>query len=130
MTTSRPHSSVTAPATPTGPVFRVVLASVATGGIGALVLTLLAFAGAREHTITGAALLAFAAGWAMLAVLSTRLTNQPQRWALVPAIVMGATGLTLTVLTPGDGALSAAGWMWPPALLALTGWMYLRLRRV
>ena len=47
------------------------------------------FAGAAEYVITGSALLAFAAGWAMLAVLSTRLTSQPQRWAYVPAAVDG-----------------------------------------
>ena len=108
MTTSVRHPNTTAQATLTGPAFRVVLASLATGGVGALVLTLLVFAGGRGHTITGAALLAFAAGWAVLAVLSTRLTNQPQRWAFVPAVVMGATGLTLTVLAPGNGTLSSA----------------------
>ena len=38
-------------------------------------------------------LLAFGLGWALMAVLSTRMTSQPQRWAAVPAVVMGATGL-------------------------------------
>jgi pimeloyl-ACP methyl ester carboxylesterase len=128
MSTTVRARSTAAPA-PSGPVFRIVLTSLATGGIGALVLTLLVVAGAREHTITGAALAAFSAGWAMLAILSTRLTSQPQRWALVPAVVMGATGLALMVLAPGNGPLSAAGWVWPPALFVLTGWMFLRLRR-
>ena len=87
------------------------------------------FAGAAEHVITGSALLAFAFGWAMLAVLSTRLTSQPQRWALVPAALMAVTGLGLLALAPGNGALTAAGWVWPPALLGLAVWMGVQLRR-
>jgi hypothetical protein len=35
--------------------------------------------------ITGATLLAFALGWLMFAVLSSRHGRQPQRWAFVPA---------------------------------------------
>ncbi len=53
--------------------------------LGALALTLVVFAGAPEHLITGSALLALAFGWTMLAVLSIHLTSQPQRRALVPA---------------------------------------------
>ena len=69
------------------------------------------------------ALLGFASGWALLAVLTTRVTSQPQRWAAVPAAVMAATGVALLAFTPGDGALTAAGWVWPPAALALAVWM-------
>ena len=63
------------------------------GLLGALALTLVVFAGAPEHLITGSALLALAFGWTMLAVLSIHLTSQPQRWALVPAALMAVTGL-------------------------------------
>ena len=28
---------------------------------------------------------------------------------------MAATGAGLLAFTPGDGALTAAGWVWPPA---------------
>ncbi|MEP7045719.1 MAG: hypothetical protein ABI949_03510, partial [Ilumatobacteraceae bacterium] len=65
------------------PVWRVVGGSIATGLVGALVLTLGVFAGASEYVITASALLAFACGWAMLAILSARYTSQPQRWARV-----------------------------------------------
>ena len=44
------------------PVWRVVGGSLATGFLGAIVLTLGVFGGAAEHVITGSALLAFAAG--------------------------------------------------------------------
>ena len=82
-----------------------------------------------EPVITGSALLGFAAGWAMLAVLSARMTDQPQRWAWVPAAALGATGLGLLILAPDDRVLTAAGWAWPPLLLALAVWMVLRIRR-
>ena len=112
-----------------GHIGRIVAASLATGLLGALVLTLVVFAGAAEHVITGTALLAFAFGWALLAVLSTRLTSRPQRWALIPAALMGVTGLVLLVLAPANGALTAAGWVWPPVLLVLAAWMGVALRR-
>jgi pimeloyl-ACP methyl ester carboxylesterase len=112
-----------------GPMARVVLASQATAVIGALVAVLLVVPGAAEHTTTGAALLAFAAGWAMLAALSARFTSQAQRWARVPAVAMAATGLVLLVVAPGEDGLTRAGWVWPPALLGMTGWSLFQLRQ-
>ncbi|MEP7178696.1 MAG: hypothetical protein ABI775_06375, partial [Pseudonocardiales bacterium] len=117
------------PRTPTGPILRVVLGSLLTGLAGAAALTLVAFPGAAEHVITAWAMLAFAAGWAMLAVLSTRLTSQPQRWAFVPAAVMAATGLGLLALAPGTNALTDTGWVWPPVMFALAVWMGVQMRR-
>ena len=111
------------------PIWRVVGGSLAAGFLGALVLTLGAFGGAAEHVISGSALLAFAGGWAMLALLSSRFTSQPQRWARVPAAFMAAAGLVLLVLQPDDHALDSAGWVWPPAVLALAVWIGIQLRR-
>jgi pimeloyl-ACP methyl ester carboxylesterase len=106
-----------------------VAISMVTGLATALVLVLVAFAGATEAVITGAALLGFASGWALLAVLTARVTDQPQRWAAVPAVVMAAAGAGLLASAPGDGALTAAGWVWPPAALALVIWMVRAARR-
>jgi pimeloyl-ACP methyl ester carboxylesterase len=117
------------PAVGTGPIRRIIAGSLASGLAAAGVLTLVVFGGADEHVITGAALLGFALGWAVLAVLSTRMTDQPQRWALVPAAGLAATGLGLLALGPDDGALTAAGWAWPPVLLVLAIWMGVRVRR-
>lgn len=108
---------------------RIVAASLLEGLLGALALAMGVFGGAPEHIITGSVLLAFASGWAALAVLSIRLTDQPQRWALVPAALMAATGLGLLVFAPGNGALSAAGWVWSPVTLALAAWITLKVRR-
>ncbi|MGY1620284.1 alpha/beta hydrolase [Geodermatophilus sp. SYSU D00691] len=113
----------------TGPIRRIIVGSLATGLVGAAVLTLVAFSGAGEPIITGAGLLAFSLGWAMLAVLSTRMTDQPQRWAFIPAAGMAVTGIGLLILAPGDRALTAAGWVWPPLLLALAVWMGWRVHR-
>ncbi len=107
----------------------IVVGSLVTGLVLALLLVLVVVAGAREHVITGAAMLAFAFGWAMLAVLSMRRTNQPQRWALVPAVGMGIVGAGLLVFAPGNGALTTAGWVWPPVVFTLAVWMTIRLRR-
>jgi pimeloyl-ACP methyl ester carboxylesterase len=111
------------------PVWRVVGGSLAAGFLGTIVLTLGAFGGAAEHVISGSALLAFASGWATLAVLSSSFTSQPQRWARVPAAVMAAAGLTLLVARPDDQTLNTAGWVWPPFAVALAVWMVVQVRR-
>jgi pimeloyl-ACP methyl ester carboxylesterase len=111
------------------PVRRVVAGSLAAGLVAALALTLGVFGGATEPVVTGAGLLGFGAGWALLALLSRRLTSQPQTWARVPAIVMTTVGLVLLVAQPGDRVLDAAGWVWPVPMLALTMWMVVELRR-
>jgi pimeloyl-ACP methyl ester carboxylesterase len=111
------------------PVWRVVGGSLGAGLLGAIVLTLGVFGGAAEHVISGSALLAFAGGWALLAVLSSRFTSQPQRWARVPAALMAIAGLALLLARPDDRALDAAGWVWPPIVLAFAVWMTVQLRR-
>ena len=111
------------------PIWRIVGGSVAAGLIGALILTLGVFGGATEPVVSGTALLAFAAGWALLAPLSSRYTAQPQSWARVPAIAMTSVGILLLVARPDDRALDTAGRVWPAGALALCAWMVVQLRR-
>jgi pimeloyl-ACP methyl ester carboxylesterase len=111
------------------PIGVVVAAAMLSGGVSTLVLVLGVFGGAGEPVITGAALLGFASGWALLAALTTRFTSQPQRWAYVPAAVTGTTGAALLAVAPGDGALTATGWVWPPVAFALAVWMARAARR-
>src|SRR5689334_12390752 len=106
-----------------GPSKRLVAGAVGTGVLFMFILTLLVAGGARESVITGLALIGAAAGCAMLALLSVRRTNRPQRWAFVPAAAMALSGAALALARPGDAVLTAAGWVWPPLLLALTVWM-------
>ncbi len=123
--------SVLTPAasTPTGPLGRVVAASMVTGGAAAAALTFAVLPSAPEATIVGAALIAFAAGWAMLAQLSTRLTTRPQRWAYVPAVVMTAAGAALVAFTPGEPVMTNLAWVWSPALVVLAVWVARQTRR-
>jgi pimeloyl-ACP methyl ester carboxylesterase len=114
---------------PRGPIGRIVAASLGTGLLSALALTLFVVPGAPEPVITGWGLICLALGATMLAVLSARLTDQPQRWAVVPATASGVTGAALLLVAPGNDALTTAGWIWPPILFALAAWSAVRARR-
>jgi pimeloyl-ACP methyl ester carboxylesterase len=105
---------------------RVVTSTMLGGLLLAIVAVTGPFAGAEEHVITGSVLGAFALAWALLAVLTTRGTDQPQRWAAVPAVVMAVSAVTIIGLAPTANQL---GWVWPPAILALVAWMVIRSRR-
>ncbi len=63
----------------------------------------------------------------MLAVLSEVLTDQPQRWAVAPALFMGLGGVLLVVF--GASVHEVLSRLWPPALLGLAIWMIARARR-
>jgi hypothetical protein len=63
-------ADMTTPRTASGPILRVVLGSLLTGLAGAAGLTLVALLAPRAPD-PRSALLAFAVGWAMLAVLSS-----------------------------------------------------------
>jgi len=105
----------------------VVALSIAAGLTLAVVLVAAPFMPASENVLTGVVLLAFALGWALLAVLSVGFSDQPQPWAVVPAGFMAVAGL---VALSGLVAVQAVfAWLWPPVLLGLVVWMFLRIRR-
>jgi pimeloyl-ACP methyl ester carboxylesterase len=105
----------------------IVAGSLATGLVAALLLVAAPFIQAEESAVTGAVLCGFALGWAMLAVLSVRFTDQPQRWGAAPALLMGLSGLLLVAF--GSSVNKVLDWVWPPALLALAIWMLVRAHR-
>src|SRR4051794_9988871 len=111
------------------PVSSTIAGSVAAGAATALGLTLGVFPGATESVTTGAVLIAFAFGWALLAVLSTRRTSQPQRWAFVPAGAMATAGMLLGAFRPGNAALTTVNWIWPVAMVGLVAWMIVQIKR-
>jgi pimeloyl-ACP methyl ester carboxylesterase len=113
--------------TPTGRIGLIVAGSLAGGLVAALVLVAAPFVAAQEHVLTGVVLLGFAFGWALLAVLSVRFTDQPQRWAAAPAAFMALLGLAL--LSRSAAVHDLLSWAWPPALFGLVVWMFLRARR-
>ena len=85
-------------------------------------------AGGSEPTITGSVLLALGLAWGLLAILSTRITDQPQRWALVPAASMGLVGLGLIVAQPSTDVIGILSWIWPLGLVALVVYMVISAR--
>jgi pimeloyl-ACP methyl ester carboxylesterase len=107
----------------------VVAGSLVVGAAAALVLALVVFPGATEAVMTGSMLLGFGFGWALMAVGSARWTSRPQRWAVVPAVVMATAGLALLTLSPDDATLTALGWTWPPVMVALVVWTFVQVRR-
>jgi peptidoglycan/LPS O-acetylase OafA/YrhL len=110
-----------------GHIGRTLAGSLATGLIAAILLTIASFIPPDENDLTGAVLCGFAVGWAMFAILSTGYTDQAQRWAAAPALVMGLGGLLLIAF--GDSSREVLNWVWPPVLLALVIRMFARARR-
>ena len=107
-----------------------IVAGCLMGGIAAaLALVAGPVAGAPEYAITGTVLLAFGAGWALLATLSILWTAQPQRWAALPAGFMALAGAGLLVFAPGGAVIDALGWIWPPVFLALLAATIVRVHR-
>jgi pimeloyl-ACP methyl ester carboxylesterase len=105
----------------------VVAGSLATGFVAAVILPFLPAGRVDDSFATAMVLLGFAVGWALLAVLSIRFTDQPQRWALAPAVVMAVAAVLLLVAP--DAAAGVLRWVWPPALLVLAVWVWIRARR-
>jgi pimeloyl-ACP methyl ester carboxylesterase len=112
---------------PRGKIGWIVAGSLATGLVAAVLLAAAPFIPAEERAVTGAVLCGFALGWAMLAVLSVRFTDQPQRWAAAPALFMGLGGLLLVGF--GSPVHQVLNWVWPPAMLALAVWMIVCVHR-
>jgi hypothetical protein len=69
---------------PTRRYFVVVAASLVVGFLLPILLAVGPASGGGESRMTGAALLGWGIGWALIAILSIRFTDQPQRWAFVP----------------------------------------------
>jgi pimeloyl-ACP methyl ester carboxylesterase len=105
----------------------LVAGALAAGLVAALLLSAAPFIPATESGVTGGILLGFALGWALVAALSVRFTDQPQRWAAAPALFLGSGGVLLVVF--GAPMQEALAWLWPPALLVLVVRMVVGIRR-
>ncbi|MBG6225244.1 pimeloyl-ACP methyl ester carboxylesterase [Arthrobacter sp. CAN_A2] len=105
----------------------LIAGSWVTGVLAALLLTAAPFIPATESGVTGAILMGLALGWAMVAILSVRFTDQPQRWAVAPAVFMGLSGFLLVAF--GSPMQEVLAWVWPPAALASAVRMAARAHR-
>jgi len=90
---------------------RVVVAVSLVGGLAAAAAGVAVSAGGTEPVVDALVLFGFAAGWALLLALSVFFTDHPQRWAAVPAAVMGVGGAALLVFTPSSAAMDTLGWV-------------------
>src|SRR3954449_2780231 len=106
---------------------RVVAGSLAAGLAAALILPFLPVGTVDVDFATAMVLFGFAFGWTLLAVLSTRFTDQPQRWAVAPAVGMALSGVLLLVAP--DASAGVLRWVWPPAVLVLAVWVWIRAKR-
>jgi pimeloyl-ACP methyl ester carboxylesterase len=105
----------------------VVAISLGVGLAAAVLLPFVPWPTVDADFATAMVLFGFALGWALLAVLSMRFTDQPQRWAVVPAVFMALSGVLLLVLQ--SGLVGALDWVWPPAVLVLAIWSFIQARR-
>ena len=106
---------------------RVVVGSLVAGFLAAEILPFLPVGTVDVNFSTAMVLFGWALGWALLAALSIRFTDQPQRWAVVPAVFMAVAGAL--ALVASDSVVDALGWLWPPALLVLVVWVWIRAKR-
>ncbi len=109
------------------PVGMLVVGSLVTGFIAALIFPFLPAGTVDVNFATAMVLFGWALGWGLLAALSTRFSDQPQRWAVAPALFMAVAGALL--LVSPDSVVNALGWVWPPALLLTVAWYWLRAQR-
>jgi hypothetical protein len=93
-------------------------------GIFLMQQPLAALDGANEG---GIFLVAFAAGWGLIALLSPLTGEGFQWWPLIPGGIIGAVGLALLSGDFGISILQFVGYLWPVALIV--GGLYLLLRR-
>jgi|1186.fasta_scaffold36308_1 pimeloyl-ACP methyl ester carboxylesterase len=105
----------------------VVAASLTAGFAASLILPFLPARTVDVNFATAMVLFGWALGWALLAVLATRFTEQPQRWAVVPATFLAVAGAL--VLVAPDSVVNAMSWVWPPALVVLVVWVWIRAKR-
>jgi pimeloyl-ACP methyl ester carboxylesterase len=106
---------------------KIVVLSMGAGLAAALLFQFIPWPTVDANFATAMVLLGFALGWALLAALSARWTDQPQRWAYAPALFMGVSAALLLFLP--DAVLGALDWVWPPALLLLVAWVFRHAKR-
>ncbi|GAA1874948.1 hypothetical protein GCM10009715_22190 [Paeniglutamicibacter psychrophenolicus] len=105
----------------------IIAGSLAAGVLAALLLATAGFIPATESGMTGAVLTGLALGWSLLAVLSVKFTDQPQKWAVLPALFMGLGGFLL--LAVGSPMREVLAWIWPPVMLVSAVWMIIQANR-
>lgn len=97
------------------------------GGIGTFVLlTNGPLQTLDEESKGGLFMLMFAAGWIIVAIVTSLYTHRRQWWPLIPAAIMGFIGVALVAGGVFLGVLGFVSDWWPLALVAGGVWLLLR----
>ncbi len=109
--------------------FGLVIPGGVLGGIGlGIALIEGPLAGLGEPAQGGVFLLAFAAGWLLISLLSVFTASAFQWWPLIPAGVLALVGGLLLIGEAGLSALKVLGYAWPVVLIGAGIWLLLRKR--
>lgn len=109
--------------------FGLVIPGGILSGIGAgIALIAGPAAGVGEPAKGAIFLLAFAAGWLLIALLSHFTDASRQWWPLIPAGILGGIGGLLLAGETGTLILKGFGYAWPVVLIAAGAWIMLRKR--
>jgi hypothetical protein len=77
----------------------------------------------------GLFMLAFAAGWFSIVLLSKLFTNEPQWWAVIPGSIMALIGAAVLGVGLAGTTLEVLNYAWPLGLVALGIWIIVGKRR-
>jgi len=94
-------------------------------GLGAILVTG-PYASFPDEVIGGVFLLAFAAGWVLITLLSAVFTRCVMWWPLIVAGILGVVGAVLLMGGVALDALVLLGKLWPLALVGVGAWLILR----
>lgn len=104
-----------------------ILAGIALGS------TVTQLASLPEDAEGGVFLLCFALGWVSITVLTKLFTQEDQRWALIPALIMALIGGAVLAGEAGRTMLgitfSIANYIWPVILIGIGLYLIVRHRR-
>lgn len=107
----------------------ILAASLIAGFLSAAAAAVAVASEQEESVVGGAVLLGFGVGWALLAGLTARFSDRPERWAAVPAVAMALAGTSLLAFAPDTEAMTTIARLGSPLVLGLVVWMVVQVRR-
>ena len=107
--------------------FGLVIPGGILSGIGAGVMLIEGpYAHLGEPAIGGVFMLAFGAGWLLVALLSVPASGSFIWWPLIPGGVLAMFGGLLLAGQAGEQIMRVIGYAWPAALMAAGAWLLMR----
>ena len=97
-------------------------------GIGTGILLTQTITPLGDVTAGGIFMLAFAAGWGLITLLTALFTGRTAWWPLIPGGIMAWIGLTILIGGPALALLAGLGRLWPLVLIAIGVYILLKHR--